>query len=89
MVKNAFMELKIEVHSPADINSTMEVERFDKTSKTWFYKLPAAIFPIFYQKKLKTLFERAWKTLFKPDVKSLVTFCLGYYIDHEKQCVVR
>ena len=23
-----------------------------KTSKTWFYKLPAAIFPIFYQKKI-------------------------------------
>ena len=25
---------------------------FQKTSKTWFYKLPAAIFPVFYQKKI-------------------------------------
>ena len=24
----------------------------EKTSKTWFYKLPAAIFPIFYWKKI-------------------------------------
>ena len=27
-------------------------DKISRTSKTWFYKLPAAIFPIFYQKKI-------------------------------------
>ena len=37
-------------------------QKFCKTSKTWFYKLPAAIFPIFYQKRINNVlnFIRSW-----------------------------
>ena len=30
-------------------------QNFELTSKTWFYKLPAAISPFFYQKKINNV----------------------------------
>ena len=54
MIKELGTALTCKIHQDycsLQSNEASDFELFEKTSKTWFYKLPAAIFPIFYKKK--------------------------------------